>query len=115
MPLSYIILGIQCTEDPMMGELSRLESFPTQAHGVVPYNPYLLKKFGCHINVEYTGSLGTVKYMLGYIHKGQDLTTITLQSEGPRNEVQEWLNARYNIPKQKYLVFYICMSHDINF
>ena len=57
--------------------------------------------------MEYTGSLGTVKYMLGYIHKGQDLTTITLQSEGPRNEVQEWLNARFNIPKQKYLAFLV--------
>ena len=39
MPLSYIILGIRSTEDPMMGEPSKLVNFPTQANGSSPTIP----------------------------------------------------------------------------
>ena len=80
---------------PNNGRTIKKGNFTYTSQWVVPYNPYLLLKYGCHINVEYTGSLGTVKYMLGYIHKGQDLTTVSLQTGGEiRNEIQEWLNAR---------------------
>jgi glutathione peroxidase-family protein len=37
---------------------------------VVPYNPYLLQYFNCHINVETCGSIKTVKYLFKYIYKG---------------------------------------------
>ena len=37
---------------------------------VVPYNAFLLKLFGCHINVEYCGSQGVVGYMFNYTFKG---------------------------------------------
>jgi hypothetical protein len=83
---------------PNDGRTIKKGNFAYTSQWVVPYNPYLLKKFGCHINVEFTGSLGTVKYQLGYTHKGQDLATVSLQSGAkdgePRNEIQEWLNCR---------------------
>ena len=37
---------------------------------VTTYNPYLLKKYNCHINVEYVGSIREVKYLHEYIYKG---------------------------------------------
>jgi hypothetical protein len=39
---------------------------------VVPYNPYLLYLFNCHINVEACGSIKAVKYLFKYIYKGHD-------------------------------------------
>ena len=36
------------------------------------YNPALLMKYRCHINVEYCGSIKAIKYLYKYIHKGTD-------------------------------------------
>ena len=55
---------------PNDGKTIKKGNFTYTSQNAVPYNPYLLKKFKCHINVEFTGSLGTVKYQLGYTHKG---------------------------------------------
>ena len=89
---------------PNDGKTIKKGNFTYTSQNVVPYNPYLLKKFKCHINVEFTGSLGTVKYQLGYTHKGMDMTTVSLQSsdkEGePINEIQKFINARYIDPHQ---------------
>ena len=42
---------------------------------VVAYSPYLLKKFKCHINVEYCASIVAIKYLFLYHFKGEDLVT----------------------------------------
>ena len=42
---------------------------------VVAYTPYLLKKFKCHINVEYCASIVAIKYLFLYHFKGEDLVT----------------------------------------
>ena len=39
---------------------------------VVPYNPYLLAKFDCHINVEVCSTIKPVKYLYKYVYKGHD-------------------------------------------
>ena len=39
---------------------------------VVPYNTYLLKKYGCHLNVEACTSVKPVGYLYKYIFKGSD-------------------------------------------
>ncbi|XP_060969641.1 uncharacterized protein LOC115712305 [Cannabis sativa] len=39
---------------------------------VVPYNPYLLAKFNCHINVEICSTIKAVKYLYKYVYKGHD-------------------------------------------
>jgi hypothetical protein len=43
---------------------------------VVPYNPYLLMLFQCHINVEYCGSLDSIAYVLNYVCKGNDRVNV---------------------------------------
>ena len=47
---------------------------------VVPYNPFLLRKFNCHINVEMCSSINSIKYVLKYITKGTDQAIFQLQN-----------------------------------
>ena len=49
-----------------------------------PYNPYLLAKFNCHINVEVCTTVKSVKYIYKYVYKGYDSASVELGSE--RNE-----------------------------
>ena len=64
---------------------------------IVPFNGYLLKKFRCHINVEFVGSFLSIRYIYKYIHKGVDVSTIALKSgeKGNENdEIGKYINAR---------------------
>ncbi|GBN21053.1 hypothetical protein AVEN_146938-1 [Araneus ventricosus] len=48
---------------------------------VVPYNPWLLKKFNAHINVEVCASVKSVKYLYKYVYKGHDAASFKIQKE----------------------------------
>ena len=62
---------------------------------MVPYNPFISKKFACHANVEFVGSFKVFKYVYKYIHKGVDVTTSELRSlTEERDEIAKFLNAR---------------------
>lgn len=58
---------------------------------VVPYNPYLLLKYNCHINVEMCSTIKAIKYLNKYIFKGNDRAIV----ERSTNEVKQYLNTRY--------------------
>jgi hypothetical protein len=62
---------------------------------VVPYNPYLLKRFNSHINVEICSTVMAVKYMYKYIHKGSDRLAVSLDDESNRDEIKDYLDCRY--------------------
>ncbi|KAL7547642.1 hypothetical protein ACHAWF_010926, partial [Thalassiosira exigua] len=73
---------------------------------VVPYSKYLLKKFRCHINVEYCYSIQSIKYLFKYFHKGSDQSTVTVENApdkdgvdsndgGLPDEVLEYQTKRY--------------------
>jgi len=75
---------------------------------VVPYNPYFLLKYDCHINVEICNSIRTIKYMHKHVYKGHDRANsrfhrpdgVASDAAGaapdqPRNEVQEYLDGWY--------------------
>ena len=71
---------------------------------VVPYNPYLLLKYDCHINVEIATSIKSFKYLYKYIYKGGDkaefkLRTIKENEEAvsflDSDEVKDFQDARY--------------------
>ena len=64
---------------------------------VVPHNPFLLREFQCHINVEYCGGIKGIKYITKYVTKGTDQATFEIngQTESPRDETKEYQNARY--------------------
>jgi hypothetical protein len=61
---------------------------------VVPYNPMLTLKYGCHINVEIMGSNGTVKYLFKYITKSGDRAIAVVQDE-QSDEIKWYLDGRY--------------------
>ena len=60
---------------------------------VVPYCPWLLWKYRCHINVESIASVKAIKYIYKYVYKGHDRTT--MQFGTCNDEVQLYLDARY--------------------
>lgn len=59
---------------------------------VVPYNPYLLKRFRSHINVEVCRGVDVIKYITKYIYKGPDRASMRSKVA---DEVDLYLDARY--------------------
>ena len=66
---------------------------------VVPYCPQLLLLFDCHINVEISAGLGTVKYLSKYIYKGPDRATMEI-SGGVQDEIKAHLDGRFIGPTE---------------
>jgi hypothetical protein len=52
----------------------------------MPYNPYLLHLFNCHINVEACGSIKVIKYLFKYIYKGHDHVSVAVREADKDNE-----------------------------
>lgn len=69
---------------------------------VIPYNPYLLAKFDCHLNVEVCSTINAVKYLYKYVYKGHDrisfrLSTIDLANP---NEIERYQAGRWVSPPE---------------
>ena len=70
---------------------------------VVPYNPFLLRYFEAHINVEICLSVKSVKYLHKYCYKGHDCCNAEVASENEtdstdtlhHDEILSFMNARY--------------------
>ena len=52
---------------------------PSDDKYVVPYNPYLSKKYNVHINVEICSSIRSCKYLYKYVYKGPDMASVAMQ------------------------------------
>ncbi|XP_073024169.1 uncharacterized protein [Primulina eburnea] len=65
---------------------------------VVPYNPYLLLRYDCHINVEICSGLTVIKYLYKYIYKGHDKIAVHIASgnePGTIGEIRNFQDARW--------------------
>ena len=60
---------------------------------IVPYNPYLLRMFRCHINVEICATVAAVKYIAKYVYKGCDRTTLGVKNHN--DEIETYVAGRY--------------------
>ncbi|ONM33246.1 hypothetical protein ZEAMMB73_Zm00001d041563 [Zea mays] len=71
---------------------------------VVPYNPYLLRLFNCHINVEACGSIKAVKYLFKYIYKGHDRASVVMRDASKTkdevDEIKQYRDARWVTPPE---------------
>ena len=84
---------------------------------VVPYNPYLLLKYNAHLNVEVVHSVQAVKYLYKYINKGPDRIMVAMDSDenqNERNEVQDYVNARYISASEAFWRLYEYNIHGIS-
>jgi hypothetical protein len=66
---------------------TRNGDFQVDNRWVVPYNPYLSRKYHCHINVECAVSLRSFKYVFKYIHKGTDKASFDLRENVTKSSV----------------------------
>ncbi|XP_035838072.1 uncharacterized protein LOC110900754 [Helianthus annuus] len=72
---------------------------------LVPYNALLLRKYQCHVNVEWCNQSGSIKYLFKYINKGHDRVTASVfQANSTKNnteqivvidEIKAYLDCRY--------------------
>lgn len=74
---------------------------------VVPYNPYLLKRYNAHINVEIVAAMHSVKYLYKYILKGPDSATLEIVATDKENEsalnydeIRQFVHTRYMTPPE---------------
>ncbi|XP_072073478.1 uncharacterized protein [Arachis hypogaea] len=70
---------------------------------IVPYNPKLLLKFGCHINVENTCQTSSIKYLFKYVHKDNDRVTTTLYNTGDSSEATQVVDEIRNYYDCRYI------------
>jgi len=83
---------------------------------VVPHNPYLSRRFNCHINVEVCASIISVKYLYKYVYKGHDRAFMAVERESedrqPRDEPKEYLDARYISACEAFWRLFQFKMHD---
>lgn len=110
------------------GRTVKKKDFECDNRWVVPYNPYLCKKYNAHINVEICSTVKSVKYINKYIYKGHDRAKIqiTVTSHGSsdqpastnvRDEIKDYVDTRYvSAPEAVWRIFEFSMhkmSHTI--
>ena len=61
---------------------------------IVPYSPFLLSVFRCHLNVELCTSVQSIKYVIKYVNKGEDVAVFAILN-GSRDEIKLFQTARY--------------------
>ena len=55
---------------------------------VVPYNPYLSRKYNAHINVEICSSIQSCKYLYKYVYKGPDMASVGIDIGDKGDEIK---------------------------
>ena len=75
---------------------------PLDNRYVVPYNPWLLRKYHAHINVEWCNQARSIKYLFKYVNKGNDRVTIAFHANEEHNsakdEIKMYYDCRYVSP-----------------
>ena len=84
---------------------------------VVSYNPFLLSKFNCHINVEICSDIKVVKYIYKYICKGHDKIAFHIHPNETNievDEIKEYQSARWvSPPEALWFIFTFPISEMI--
>ena len=99
--------------------ISRGENVQTYTNAsVVPYNPYILREFNCHCNIEVVGnSAQACRYLFAYFHKGDDMSNIAFAQDGGRDEVRVYATTKCIAPMEAvYTIFSLktyYISHTI--
>lgn len=87
----------------------------------MPYNPGLLMRYNCHINVEACSNIKAIKYLYKYVYKGHDRASFSVEAnqqeqDGVINEIRQYRDARYISPPEAmhrifdFPLFAVCPS-----
>nr|XP_027122232.1 uncharacterized protein LOC113739192 [Coffea arabica] len=91
------------------GKRVKVRRFTLDNRWVVPYNPYLLALFDCHINVEICSTLKLVKYLYKYVFKGHDQVSfkiISCASADAIDEIKDFQKGRWVSPPEAFWRIY---------
>ncbi|XP_074299006.1 uncharacterized protein LOC141630009 [Silene latifolia] len=83
------------------GETAVIRKHRLDNRWVIPYNPYLLTLFDCHLNVEVCSTMHAVKYLYKYIYKGHDIISFSVtENDGPKavDEISQFQSGRWVSP-----------------
>ncbi|XP_065640419.1 uncharacterized protein LOC136073017 [Hydra vulgaris] len=84
---------------------------------VVPYNPWLSKKYQAHINVEACMSIKSVKYLYKYVYKGHDCANVVINESVDHDEINTYLDCCFvSAPEALWQIYEYSisdMSHTI--
>lgn len=75
----------------------------------VPYCPFFIAKYDCHINVEICADIKLVKYLYKYIHKGHEKVSYNVVghvSTREEDEIQSYQNGRWVSAPEAYWRLY---------
>ncbi|XP_021729724.1 uncharacterized protein LOC110696679 [Chenopodium quinoa] len=74
------------------GEKVKIRQDELDNQWVVPYNPYLLLMFDCHMNVEVCSTIKAVKYLYKYVYKGHDRISykISAMNDNKVDEIEQF-------------------------
>ncbi|XP_015160729.1 uncharacterized protein [Solanum tuberosum] len=87
----------------MDGRIETVRGMNMTNQWVVPYGPYLLTRYNCHINVEVCSGVKAIKYLYKYIYKGHDRCAVYVQSDDGENvidEIQTFQDVRWVSPPE---------------
>jgi hypothetical protein len=59
---------------------------------IVPYNPYLIRRYKAHINVEICITVQTIKYIYKYVYKGRDKAILKIVNT---DKIWRYVTCRY--------------------
>ncbi|XP_074320257.1 uncharacterized protein LOC141657045 isoform X1 [Silene latifolia] len=85
------------------GETVLVRKVKMDNRSVVPYNPYLLAMFDCHLNVEVCSTINAVKYLYKYVYKGHDRILFNVEAGGVApvvDEIHKYQSGRWVSPPE---------------
>ncbi len=77
---------------------------------VVRHCPALLLKYNCHLNVEVSGRVDSVKYICKYFTKGHDMSCF--EEKYPDNEIAQYKHGRFITAYEAHWDLYALKKHD---
>ncbi|XP_074298441.1 uncharacterized protein LOC141629320 [Silene latifolia] len=83
------------------GDIVTIRNHEQDNRWVIPYNPYLMTLFDCHLNVEVCSTIQAVKYLYKYVYKGHDKVSFNVTpTDGPQviDEIERFQSGRWVSP-----------------
>ena len=78
------------------------DGVPLDNRHIVPYNPYLSKKYNAHINVEICSTINSCKYLYKYVYKGPDMASVqVVDNQGDNTSDNTLDNTSDTQPKEQ--------------